>query len=88
MERKRKEAAFVNGKGGTTNLAVFVNDKQCWVCNWGGIEKWCRICKWDGRGNKPGYIRKNKFIIEEGSTNSAGFVNGTEGRTNLSLGTD
>ena len=55
------------------------------ICNWGGIEKWCRICKWDGRRNKPGYIRKNKFVIEEGSTNSAGFVNHWDRRKNKSV---
>ena len=60
-----------------------MGQKEEQICHWGGIEKRCQICKWDRRGNKPGYIRKNKFVIEEGSTNSATFVNGTEGRANL-----
>jgi len=62
-----------------------MGQKEEHICDWGGIEKRCRICKWDGRGNKLGYIRKNKFVIEEGSTNSAGFVNHWDRRKNKSV---
>jgi len=34
-----------------------MGQKEEQICHWGRIEKRCRICKWDGRGNnKPGYI--------------------------------
>jgi len=54
-----------------------MGQKEEQICNWGGIEKQCHICKWDRR--------KNKFVIGEGLKNGARFVNGTEGGTNLAI---